>query len=113
MADDRYSLKYAALNDSGLAFGNTSLTTAVTSVASAQGTGTSARDQMSGLGLALENVGLKLGLLTTAIESLTLKLSSQRLLPQTMGAGAKSEPASEQKSAGKPGTDKPRLPSGL
>lgn len=104
MADDRYSLKYADLNDSGLAFGNTSLTTAATSVASAQGTGTSARDQMSGLGLALENVGLKLGLLTTAIESLTLKLSSQRLLSQTMGAGAKSEPASEQKSAGKSGS---------
>lgn len=104
MADDRYSLKYAALNDSGLAFGNTSPTMAVTSVVSAQGSGTSARDQMSGLGLALENVGLKLGLLTTAIESLTLKLSLQRLLPQTMGAGVKSEPASEQKSAGKSGS---------
>ncbi|MCE6979671.1 phage tail tape measure protein [Pseudomonas frederiksbergensis] len=94
MADDRYSLKHAALNDSGWAFG----------VVSAQGTGTSARDQMSGLGLVLENVGLKLGLLTTAIESLTLKLSSQRLFPQTMGTGAKSEPASEQKSVGKSGS---------
>jgi TP901 family phage tail tape measure protein len=99
MADDKYSLKYAALNDSGLAFGNSSLTTATTSVVSAQGTGTSARDQMPGLGLALENVGLKLGLLTTAIESLTLKLSSQ-----SIGAGTKSEPASEQKSAGKSGS---------
>ncbi|MGX0892112.1 TP901 family phage tail tape measure protein [Pseudomonas sp. ADAK2 TE3594] len=100
MADDRYSLKYAAFNDSGLAFGNTSLTTTVTSVVSAQGTGTSARDQMSGLGLALENVGLKLSLLTTAIESLTLKLS----LSRTTGAGAKSEPASEQNSSGKSGS---------
>ncbi|WPN56915.1 phage tail tape measure protein [Pseudomonas sp. P9_31] len=103
MADDRYSLKFAALDDSGLAFGNTSLTTAVTSVVSAQGTGASARDQMPGLGLALKDVGLKLGLLTTAIESLTLKLSSQRLLSQATGGGAKSEPASEQKSAGKSG----------
>jgi len=102
MADDRYSLKYAALDDSGLAFGNTSLATAGTSVVSAQGTGTSAMDQMPGLGLALDNVGLKLDLLTTAIESLTLKLSSQRLLSQTMGAGAKSEPANE-KSAAKSG----------
>ncbi|MFJ7798457.1 phage tail tape measure protein [Pseudomonas sp. NPDC096950] len=102
MADDRYSLKYAAPDDSGLAFGNTSLVAAGTSVVSAQGTGTSARDQLPGLGLALENVGLKLALLTTAIESLTLKLSSQRLLSQTMGAGAKSEPASE-KSAGSAG----------
>jgi TP901 family phage tail tape measure protein len=99
MADDRYSLKYAAFNDSGLAFGNTSLTTATTSVVSAQGTGTSARDQMPGLGLVLKDLGLKLGLLTTAIESLTLKLS----LSRTTGAGARSEPAREQKSSGKPG----------
>ncbi|RON56964.1 phage tail tape measure protein [Pseudomonas frederiksbergensis] len=102
MADDRYSLKYAALDDSGLAFGSTSMASAGTGVLSAQGMGSSARDLLSGLGLALENVGLKLGLLTTAIESLNLKISSQRLLSQTMGAGAKSEPANE-KSAGKPG----------
>ena len=103
MADDRYSLKYAAFNDSGLALGNTSLTTATTSVVSAQGTGTSARDQMPGLGLVLKDLGLKLGLMTMAIESLTLKLSSQRLVSQAMGNGAKSEAASEQKSAGKSG----------
>lgn len=103
MADDRYSLKYAAFNDGGLAFGNTNLATATTSVVSAQGTGTSARDQMPGLGLVLENIGLKLGLLTTAIESLTLKLSSQRLMSQATGTGV-SETASEQKSAGKSGS---------
>jgi TP901 family phage tail tape measure protein len=103
MADDRYSLKYTALNDGGLASGNTSLSSAVTSVASPQGMGAFAGDQLSGFGLALENVGLRIGLLTTAIESLTLKLSSQRLLPQTTGAGARSEPASEQESAGKSG----------
>lgn len=102
MADDRYSLKYAALDDSGLAFGNTSLASVGASVVSAQGSGISARDQLPGLGVALDNLGFKLALLTTAIESLTLKLSSQRLLSQTMGAGAKSEPASE-KSAGKSG----------
>ncbi|MET0845949.1 MAG: phage tail tape measure protein [Pseudomonas sp.] len=58
---------------------------------------------MPGLGLALENVGLKLGLLTKAIDSLTLKLSSQRLLPQATGAGEKCESTCEQKSAGKSG----------
>ncbi|QBZ88280.1 phage tail tape measure protein [Pseudomonas viciae] len=89
MADDRYSLKYAAFNESGLAFGNTSLTSGV----SAQGSGTSARDQLSGLNLALENVGLKLGLLTTAIESLTVKLSAQR----AVGTAAKAESANEPK----------------
>jgi TP901 family phage tail tape measure protein len=104
MADDRYSLKYAAIDNGGLAFANTSLTTASTSVMSAQGTGPYARDQMPGLGLALENVGIKLGLLTTAVESLTLKLSSQRLLPQATGAGEKCESACEQKSAGKSGS---------
>lgn len=95
MADDRYSLKYAAFNDSGLAFGNTSLTSGV----SAQGA--FARDQLTSLDLALETLGLKLGLLTTAIESLTVKLSAQRLFSQTMGADAKGESASESK--GKPG----------
>ncbi|MHC8393184.1 phage tail tape measure protein [Pseudomonas sp. LB3P93] len=58
---------------------------------------------MPGLGLALENVGLKLGLLTKAIESLTLKLSSQRLLSQATGASEKCESTCEQKSAGKSG----------
>jgi TP901 family phage tail tape measure protein len=103
MADDRYSLKYAALDGDGLLPGNSSLATAATSVVSPQATGTSARDQMPGLGQALDNVGFKLSLLTTAIESLTLMLSSQRSLFQAMGAGAKSEPASEQKSAGQSG----------
>ncbi|WVV48581.1 hypothetical protein THH46_06265 [Pseudomonas sp. NA13] len=51
MADDRYSLKYAAFDVPGLAFGNTSLTSGV----SAQGT--FARDQLSSLDLALENSG--------------------------------------------------------
>ncbi|WP_367399050.1 phage tail tape measure protein [Pseudomonas mandelii] len=86
-----------------MAFGNTNLAIATTSVESAQGTGTSARDQMPGLGLALESVGFKLGLLTTAIESLTLKLSSQRLMSQATGPGA-SGTASEQKSAGRSGS---------
>lgn len=103
MADDRYSLKYAAFDVPGLAFGNTSLTSGV----SAQGT--FARDQLSSLNLALEKLGLKLGLLTTAIESLTVKLSAQRLFSQTMGAGAKGESASE--SNGKPsgGIEPPAL----
>lgn len=101
MADDRYSLKYAAFDQSGLAFGNTGLGSVATSGAVAQGAGLFARDQLAGLGLALNNVGLKLGLLTTAIEALTLKLSSQRLLSQTTGASSKSEPGGQQKNAGK------------
>lgn len=91
MADDRYSLKYATFNESGLAFGNTSLTSGV----SAQGA--FARDQLASLDLALETLGLKLGLLTTAIESLTVKLSAQRLFSQTMGADAKGASANEPK----------------
>lgn len=103
MADDRYSLKYAAFDESGLAFGNTSLT----SGASAQGA--FARDQLSSLDLALETLGLKLGLLTTAIESLTVKLSAQRLFSQTMGAGAKGESASESKGKSNAGIEPPAL----
>ncbi|WP_339476183.1 phage tail tape measure protein [Pseudomonas sp. RL_5y_Pfl2_73] len=91
MADDRYWLKYAAFDESGLAFGNTSLT----SGGSAQGA--FARDQLSSLDPALEKLGLKIGLLTTAIESLTVKLSAQRLFSQTMDAGAKGESATEPK----------------
>ncbi|MFQ6555411.1 phage tail tape measure protein [Pseudomonas sp. Lb2C1-1] len=91
MADDRYSLKYATFNESGLAFGSTSLTSGV----SAQGA--FARDQLASLDLALETLGLKLGLLTTAIESLTVKLSAQRLFSQTMGADAKGASANEPK----------------
>ncbi|CAI8708204.1 MULTISPECIES: phage tail tape measure protein [Pseudomonas] len=103
MADDRYSLKYAAFNDSGLAFGNTSLTSGV----SAQGA--FARDQLASLDLALETLGLKLGLLTTAIESLTVKLSAQRLFSQTMGAGAKGESANESKGKSGGGIEPPVL----
>ncbi|NUT83244.1 MULTISPECIES: phage tail tape measure protein [Pseudomonas] len=103
MADDRYSLKYAAFDVPGLAFGNTSLTSGV----SAQGT--FARDQLSSLDLALEKLGLKLGLLTTAIESLTVKLSAQRLFSQTMGAGAKGESASESKGKPSGGIEPPAL----
>ncbi|SSB98934.1 phage tail tape measure protein, TP901 family, core region [Pseudomonas sp. 43mfcvi1.1] len=101
MADDRYSLKYAAFNESGLAFGNTSLASGV----SAQGA--FARDQLSSLDLALETLGLKLGLLTTAIESLTVKLSAQRLFSQTMGVGAKGESANEPKGKSGGGIEPP------
>lgn len=103
MADDRYSLKYATFNEPGLAFGNASLTSGV----SAQGA--FARDQLASLDLALETLGLKLGLLTTAIESLTVKLSAQRLFSQTMGAGAKGESAGESKGKSSGGIEPPAL----
>ncbi|BBP61212.1 phage tail tape measure protein [Pseudomonas sp. St316] len=103
MADDRYSLKYAAFDERGLAFGNTSLTSGV----SAQGA--FARDQLASLDLALETLGLKLGLLTTAIESLTVKLSAQRLFSQAMGAGAKGESANEPKGRSGGGIEPPAL----
>ncbi|MGO4322721.1 phage tail tape measure protein [Pseudomonas sp. KB_12] len=103
MADDRYSLKYATFNEPGLAFGNTSLTSGV----SAQDA--FARDQLSSLDLALETLGLKLGLLTTAIESLTVKLSAQRLFSQSMGAGAKGESANEPKGKSGGGIEPPAL----
>ena len=103
MADDRYSLKYATFNESGVAFGNTSLTSGV----SAQGA--FARDQLASLDLALETLGLKLGLLTTAIESLTVKLSAQRLFSQAMGADAKGESAGGPKSKPSGGIEPPAL----
>lgn len=103
MADDRYSLKYAAFDESGLAFGSTSLTSGV----SAQGA--FARDQLASLDLALETLGLKLGLLTTAIESLTVKLSAQRLFSQAMGADAKGESAGGPKSKPSGGIEPPAL----
>ncbi|MBO1539689.1 phage tail tape measure protein [Pseudomonas sp. OA65] len=103
MADDRYSLKYATFNEPGLAFGNVSLTSGV----SAQGA--FARDQLASLDLALEKLGLKLGLLTTAIESLTVKLSAQRLFSQTMGTGAKGESAGESKGKSSGGIEPPAL----
>ncbi|OAB51041.1 phage tail tape measure protein [Pseudomonas thivervalensis] len=103
MADDRYSLKYAAFNESGVGFGNTSLTNGV----SAQGA--FARDQLASLDLALETLGLKLGLLTTAIESLTVKLSAQRLFSQTMGADAKGASANEAKGKSSGGIEPPAL----
>lgn len=103
MADDRYSLKYATFNEGGLAFGNTSLTGGV----SAQGT--FARDQLTSLDRALEKLGLKLGLLTTAIESLTVKLSAQRLFSQTMGADAKGASANEPKGKSSGGIEPPAL----
>ncbi|WP_053182459.1 phage tail tape measure protein [Pseudomonas thivervalensis] len=103
MADDRYSLKYAAFNESGVGFGNTSLTNGV----SAQGA--FARDQLASLDLALETLGLKLGLLTTAIESLTVKLSAQRLFSQTMGADAKGASANEAKGKSSGGIELPAL----
>ncbi|WP_431080347.1 phage tail tape measure protein [Pseudomonas thivervalensis] len=103
MADDRYSLKYAAFNESGVGFGNTSLTNGV----SAQGA--FARDQLASLDLALETLGLKLGLLTTAIESLTVKLSAQRLFSQTMGADAKGASVNEAKGKSSGGIEPPAL----
>ncbi|WLH02394.1 phage tail tape measure protein [Pseudomonas beijingensis] len=103
MADDRYSLKYTAFDERGLAFGDTSLTSGV----SAQGA--FARDQLASLDLALETLGLKLGLLTTAIESLTVKLSAQRLFSQTMGADAKGESANEPKAKSGGGIEPPAL----
>ncbi|MBA1379824.1 phage tail tape measure protein [Pseudomonas brassicacearum] len=103
MADDRYSLRYAAFDESGLAFGNTSLTSGVS------GQGAFARDQLASLDLALETLGLKLGLLTTAIESLTVKLSAQRLFSQAMGADAKGESAGGPKSKLSGGIEPPAL----
>nr|WP_225970845.1 MULTISPECIES: phage tail tape measure protein [Pseudomonas] len=61
------------------------------------------------LDLALEKLGLKLGLLTSAIESLTVKLSAQRLFSQTIGGGAKGESANESKGKSRGGIEPPEL----
>ncbi|XXD83823.1 phage tail tape measure protein [Pseudomonas sp. Z2-20] len=100
MADDRYSLRYAAFDKSGLAAPNASPTSSVI---------ISAGDRLPGFNLALENLGLKLGLLTTAVESLTLKLSAQRAFFQTMGAGAAGESANDPKGKAGRGIEPPAL----
>ncbi|XXE07455.1 phage tail tape measure protein [Pseudomonas sp. Z1-29] len=100
MADDRYSLRYAAFDGSGLAVPNASAKNSVI---------LSAGDQLPGLDQALENLGLKLGLLTMAIESLTLKLSAQRALFQVMGASAKGDSAKEPKAKSGRGIEPPEL----
>ncbi|MBC3373880.1 phage tail tape measure protein [Pseudomonas sp. SWRI92] len=100
MADDRYSLRYAAFDKSGLAAPNASPTSNLI---------ISAGDRLPGFNLALENLGLKLGLLTTAVESLTLKLSVQRAFFQTMGAGAKGESANDPKGKAGRGIEPPAL----
>src|SRR5690349_2975049 len=100
MADDRYSLRYAAFNDSGVAAPNANPASRVV---------ISAGDRLPGLNLVLENLGLKLGRLTTAIESLTIKLSAQRLFSQAMGAGAKGEAANEPKGKPAGGIEPPEL----
>ncbi|WP_448091972.1 phage tail tape measure protein [Pseudomonas lini] len=90
MADEKYSLKNAAVNNGGLAFGDLSLSVATTGIA-----------QASGFSQALVTASLKIELLTTAIEALNLTLSAQRSLSPASGAVAKSEPASAQKTSGK------------
>lgn len=104
MADEKYSLTNAAINPGGLAFGNISLDAAVeASLSPVQVMGVFAAQQMSTLGLTLEALGQKINLLTTAIESLRLKLSSQRSLSQSPGADGKNESVSEQADPDKPG----------
>ncbi|XXE95246.1 phage tail tape measure protein [Pseudomonas sp. D1-2] len=100
MADDRYSLRYAAFTESGSAASNTNPASSVI---------ISAGDRLPGLSLAMENLGLKLGRLTTAIESLTVKLSAQRLFSQAMGTGAKGETAKEPKGQPAGGIEPPEL----
>lgn len=104
MADEKYSLRNAAINPGGPAFGNISLDAAVeASLSPVQVMGVFAAQQMSTLGLTLEALGQKISLLTTAIESLRLKLSSQRSLSQSPGADAKNESVSVQADPDKPG----------
>ncbi|PNB74893.1 phage tail tape measure protein [Pseudomonas sp. GW456-E7] len=104
MADEKYSLRNAAINPGGLAFGDISLDAAVeASLSPVQVMGVFAAQQMSTLGLTLEALGQKISLLTTAIESLRLKLSSQRSLSQSPGADAKNESVSEQADPDKAG----------
>lgn len=105
MADKKYSLRNAAINPGGLAFSDISLDAAVeASLSPVQGMGVFAAQQISTLGLTLDVLGQKISLLTAAIESLRLKLSSQRSLSQSPGADAKNESASEQADPDKSGS---------
>lgn len=85
MADTKYSLRNASLNGGEMTFGEVSQGVTVTNSA-----------PIEGLSQALIASSLKIGMLTTAIESLNLTLSLQRSMLRVPAADAKSASTSGQ-----------------
>lgn len=99
MAEDKYSLKNTAISNDWLAFRDVGLSSAVSSLV----TGEDAKDLAPSLSQALDTVGLKISLLTTALESLNQTFSLQRSLMLATGSRAKTALASRQNSASEAG----------
>ncbi|AIC18357.1 tail protein [Pseudomonas chlororaphis] len=105
MADDKFSLKFTAVKEGWLTFGDirsVDLNTPVASIAPSGGLAAQPKDRLPGLDRALDTLSADIGLLVTSLDALNLTLSSQRLrqvITVSQPAGAKGE----QKSAGKAG----------
>ncbi|MGY4662345.1 TP901 family phage tail tape measure protein [Pseudomonas chlororaphis] len=108
MADDKFSLKYTAVKEGWLTFGDirsVDLNTPVASIAPSGGLAAQPKDRLPGLDRALDTLSADIGLLVTSLDALNLTLSSQRLrqaITATQAGGAKGE-AGQQKSTGKAG----------
>ncbi|QQX60104.1 phage tail tape measure protein [Pseudomonas chlororaphis] len=105
MADDKFSLKFTAVKEGWLTFGDirsVDLNTPVASIAPSGGLAAQPKDRLPGLDRALDTLSADIGLLVTSLDALNLTLSSQRLrqvVTVSQAAGAKGE----QKSTGKAG----------
>jgi TP901 family phage tail tape measure protein len=108
MADDKFSLKFTAVKEGWLTFGDirsVDLNTPVASIAPSGGLAAQPKDRLPGLDRALDTLSADIGLLVTSLDALNLTLSSQRLrqaVTATQAGGAKGE-AGQQKSTGKAG----------
>ncbi|AZD65139.1 phage tail tape measure protein, TP901 family, core region [Pseudomonas chlororaphis] len=113
MADDKFSLKFTAVKEGWLTFGDirsVDLNTPVASIAPSGGLAAQPKDRLPGLDRALDTLSADIGLLVTSLDALNLTLSSQRLRQAVVvgqAAGAKWEPAGGQKGAGKAGGIEP------
>lgn len=113
MADDKFSLKFTAVKEGWLTFGDirsVDLNTPVASIAPSGGLAAQPKDRLPGLDRALDTLSADIGLLVTSLDALNLTLSSQRLrqvVTVSQAAGAKGEPAGGQKGAGKAGGIEP------
>ncbi|WDG55010.1 phage tail tape measure protein [Pseudomonas chlororaphis] len=105
MADDKFSLKFTAVKEGWLTFGDirsVDLNTPVASIAPSGGLAAQPKDRLPGLDRALDTLSADIGLLVTSLDALNLTLSSQRLrqvVTVSQAAGTKGE----QKSTGKAG----------
>lgn len=97
MADDKFSLKFTAVKEGWLTFGDirsVDLNTPVASIAPSGGLAAQPKDRLPGLDRALDTLSADIGLLVTSLDALNLTLSSQRLrqvVTVSQAAGTKGE----------------------